>query len=253
MRTFDPRQILGIIGGSGVAAGAEIVSRLERRLSLEGAFRDHHHPQVILFQATQAPSRSLFLEGRGESFLPAYTAVGKALAGAGATLLCMTCNTAHWHRGELEQAIGLPWVDALDETCRVFAERHPHVRRVGVLCSEGSRAVRLFETYFQRNLSVVPLFPSAEGQKAVTEAICSVKKGQHHLPDSADAHPGKLLVPVIQELLQQQVEAIVLGCCEISLALTPPMISHLGVPIVDTMDALVDACLERMALPSGGA
>ena len=54
--------MIGIIGGAGVAATNKLLELIENKLTKEGAFRDCHHPEMIIWQATQAPSRSLFLE-----------------------------------------------------------------------------------------------------------------------------------------------------------------------------------------------
>lgn len=89
-------KILGIIGGAGVAATNRMNEMIEERFTTAGAYRDAHHPQIITFQATQAPSEACFSRGRGESFVPAYIDAGKKLKVFGASMLCMACNTAHY-------------------------------------------------------------------------------------------------------------------------------------------------------------
>jgi hypothetical protein len=59
---------LEIIDGAGVAATNKILVMMENFFTQHGAFRDTHHPEVIVYYATQAPSRSLFLEGKGGLF-----------------------------------------------------------------------------------------------------------------------------------------------------------------------------------------
>ena len=71
---------------------------------------------MIVWQATQAPSRSLYLEGRGESFLPDYLSIGKKLKDCGCDTLCMCCNTAHFFIDELEECIKLPFINIIKET-----------------------------------------------------------------------------------------------------------------------------------------
>lgn len=98
--------IVGIIGGAGVAATNKLLEIIEIRLTKNGAFRDAHHPEMIVYQATQAPSRSMFLEGRGESFIDDYIRVGKKLKNAGAKKIAMCCNTAHFAIDEISSGIG---------------------------------------------------------------------------------------------------------------------------------------------------
>ena len=64
--------MLGIIGGNGVAATNRLLELIEEKYTRNGAFRDAHHPEMIVWQATQAPSRSMYLEGKGESFISDY-------------------------------------------------------------------------------------------------------------------------------------------------------------------------------------
>ena len=105
--------MIGVIGANGVAATNELLRLIEEAITRKGAFRDCHHPEMLVFQATQVPSRSMFLEGRGPSFIPQYTEIGKMMRQAGCTELCMCCNTAHFAVDELEKAIGLPFILSL--------------------------------------------------------------------------------------------------------------------------------------------
>ena len=71
--------MIGVIGGNGVAATNRLATLIEEKCVKAGAFRDAHHPEMIIWQATQVPSRSMYLEGRCESFIPGYVEVGKKL------------------------------------------------------------------------------------------------------------------------------------------------------------------------------
>lgn len=68
--------MLGIIGGNGVAATNRLLQIIEEKLTKSGAYRDAHHPEMIIWQATQAPSRSMYLEGRGPSWIDDYVEIG---------------------------------------------------------------------------------------------------------------------------------------------------------------------------------
>lgn len=47
--------MIGIIGGNGVAATNKLLQLIEEKITKNGAFRDCHHPEMIAWQATQAP------------------------------------------------------------------------------------------------------------------------------------------------------------------------------------------------------
>lgn len=107
--------MIGVIGGNGVAATNKLLQLIEEKYTRNGAFRDCHHPEMIIWQATQAPSRSMYLEGRGESFLEDYIRIGKRMKSCGCDTLCMCCNTAHYFVSQLEESIGIKFINILEE------------------------------------------------------------------------------------------------------------------------------------------
>ena len=86
--------MIGVIGGNGVAATNRLCQLVEEKITRNGAFRDAHHPEMIIWQATQAPSRSMYLEGRGPSWIEDYVEIGRKLKACGCSKLCMCCNTS---------------------------------------------------------------------------------------------------------------------------------------------------------------
>ena len=106
--------MIGVIGGNGVAATNKLCQLIEEKLTKNGAFRDAHHPEMLIWQATKAPSRSMYLEGRGPSWIEDYVEIGKKLKACGCTKLCMCCNTAHYAIELLQEQIGLPFYNLLD-------------------------------------------------------------------------------------------------------------------------------------------
>lgn len=112
--------MIGVIGGNGVAATNKLCQLIEEKCTRGGAFRDCHHPEMIVWQATQAPSRSMYLEGRGESFLYDYIRIGKHLKDCGCDTLCMCCNTAHYFIDELKDGIGIEFINILEEVTKAI-------------------------------------------------------------------------------------------------------------------------------------
>jgi aspartate racemase len=124
--------MIGVIGGNGVAATNKLCQLIEEKMVMEGAYRDAHHPEIIIWQATQAPSRSMYLEGRGPSWIEDYVGIGKKLKECGCTELCMFCNTAHYAVNLIEKEIGLPFINLLSlvaEQCFSLG-----VKRIGMMC-----------------------------------------------------------------------------------------------------------------------
>lgn len=233
--------MIGVIGGNGVAATNRLCVLVEEKMTKNGAFRDAHHPEMIIWQATQVPSRSMFLEGRGESFIPGYVDVGRKLKACGCTELCMCCNTAHYAINELEEQIGLPFINLLAEVAsecnRIGA------KRIGMICSDGLRKIGLYDNYFNAANSEMKLvYPSEEMQKIVTLGICNAKNNKRNDPNDEE-YPEKLFSKVCSSLLTQGVDCIVGGCTDINAVFSPNYWDR--VDYVDSLAVLANTIIRR--------
>jgi aspartate racemase len=216
--------MIGVIGGNGVAATNRLCYLIEDKVTKKGAFRDAHHPEMIVWQATQVPSRSMYLEGRGESFIPGYVEIGRKLKACGCTSLCMCCNTAHYAINELQEQIGLPFINLLEEVAKE-ANRNG-VKRIGMMCSDGLRRIKLYDKWFEKvNTEMHLVYPNEEMQKLVTKGICNAKNTTRF--DSTNVeYPGKLFSKVCEHLISQGVDCIVGGCTDISAVFCPSVVSN---------------------------
>lgn len=233
--------MIGVIGGNGVAATNRLCQLVEMKMTENGAFRDAHHPEMIIWQATQVPSRSMYLEGRGESFIPGYVDVGRKLKACGCTKLCMCCNTAHYAIKELEEQIGLPFINLLAE---VAAEcNRKGVKRIGMMCSDGLRKIGLYDKYFAAaNAEMRLVYPNEEMQKLVTLGICNAKNIKRNDPNNEE-YPEKLFSMVCDSLIKQDVDCIVGGCTDINAVFCPN--EWRGVKYVDSLSVLANTIYDH--------
>lgn len=208
--------MIGIIGGNGVAATNKLCALIEEQLTRNGAFRDAHHPEMVIYQATQAPSRSMYLEGRGPSWIEDYVNVGMKLKNCGCDELCMCCNTAHYAVDELSEKIGIKFINLLDLVA-IYCQKL-NVKKVGMMCSDGLRKVGLYEKRFAIYAPKVEfVYPDEENQKYVTMGICGAKnKIRFEDPRTTDEHPFNCFTKVCNHLTDEKgVDAIVAGCTDI--------------------------------------
>jgi len=206
--------MIGVIGGNGVAATNRLCVLVEEMTTQAGAYRDAHHPEMIIWQATQVPSRSMYLEGHGESFIPGYVEVGKKLKACGCTKLCMCCNTAHYAIGLLEEEIGLPFINLLEEVAKEVNTLG--ARRIGMMCSDGLRSIRLYDKYFEKiNPQMKLVYPSDDMQKFVTRGICNSKSVKRFTNLSNSDNPNHCFSLVCDYLMEKDVDCIVAGCTDI--------------------------------------
>lgn len=215
--------MIGVIGGNGVAATNKLCLLVEETLTQKGAFRDAHHPEMLIWQATQAPSRSMYLEGRGPSWIEDYVEIGKKLKACGCSELCMCCNTAHYAIDELEEKIGLKFINLLD---LVAVRCHKlRVKKVGMMCSDGLRKVGLYEKRFAIYAPEIKfVYPEETMQKMVTRGICNAKNNIRFTDSHQEEfHPYNCFNKVCEHLHEEKcVDCIVAGCTDICNVYYPP-------------------------------
>ena len=230
--------IVGVIGGAGVAATNKLLELIEVRKTTEGAFRDIHHPEMIVYQATQAPSRSMFLEGKGPSFIEDYISIGNKLKNSGADVLCMCCNTAHYALPILQDAIKIPFINVIEEvakTCKLTGKL-----RFGLVASDGCRKGLVYENAFK---AIFPnaqfIYPDDSVQKQITKGICNIKNTHRFDAPESEEQPSYIFENVYNHLMLKGAEIVITGCTDIRVDYKS---SHENV--VDSLEVLANKIVE---------
>ncbi len=236
--------MIGIIGGNGVAATNRLLTLIEEKITQNGAIRDCQHPEMIIWQATKAPSRSMYLEGRGPSWIENYIEIGKKLKSCGCTKLAMCCNTAHYAIDELQEKIGLPFFNLLEMVAIKCSKEG--LEKVGLMCTDGLRKVGLYEKYFKTFAPEIELvYPDDEYQKLVTLGICNAKN-KIRFGDAAivEEHPYNIILKVCKHLKsEKKVDGIIAGCTDISNVFYPKNDETFSVNYIDSLEVLADTII----------
>lgn len=240
------KNIIGVIGGAGVAATNKLNCIIEEHFTKHGAYRDSHHPEIISYQAVNVPSRSMFLEGKGESFIPGYIHIGNQLKAAGANLLCMSCNTAHYAIDNLQSEIGLPFINMVELVVKQVME-FDSIKRVGLIASEGCLLGNVYEKYFVKHLpNTKIIYPNQVFQKEVTKGICNIKNSNRFLNNDHPDRPKNIFKKVCSHLLDSGAEIIISGCTDISVDFVPTDFDE-G-KIIDSLIVLSDSIIKETNL-----
>lgn len=237
-RTRRSRQTktVGVLGGMGPEAALEFCKRLMQRTP--GVRREQDHLRVLLDNNAKIPDRTAALCGRGPSPAPEAIRSARALERAGARLIAIPCNTVHCWYGQIRRAVRAPVIHLIEVTVDAALKRARFSRRpirIGVLATDGTLRARLYEQALNRR-GAEALVPEARDQAAVMRAIHGIKLGRG--VKTAEATVRR----IGQKLVRRGASAVVLGCTEVSLALSD---GDLSVPVVDSLDALVDETLRR--------
>jgi aspartate racemase len=206
---------------------------------------DPQHIPVVMVADTQIPLRIPAWEGRGPSPLPALIKAAQQCVGAGATVLAMPCNTAHFWFEELVAALprNVQFLHIADETVRCLPQALPQemspgmsqARRIALAGTHVTLAMKLYQQAAQRlGMNADWLLPSEDEQALITAVIADVKAG---CIDQAVAHFNS----AVQALEQRGAEAVILGCTEL------PVIAQSvasRVRLIDATDCLARACVQ---------
>lgn len=196
---------LGIIGGLGPMATAYFLQLL---IQMSDAGTDQEHMDTLIYSMPSIPDRTRYIIGESEENpVPRMVYCGKKLKEIGAGILAIPCITAHYFHEELEEKIGLPIINAIDETALCLEEEK--ISRVGIMATDGTIKSGLFQkTLEKRGIEVI--LPDEEKQKNVMHIIYKeVKAGK-----SADL---ERFYQVSDELSGKGAEAVLLACTELSL------------------------------------
>lgn len=228
--------MLGVLGGMGPLATADFFHKL---LHATPAVRDEDHIPVLIHSVPQIPSRPAAILHGSTSPLPALVAARDRLLAAGATLLAMPCNTAHHWHAELA-AIETPFPHIADA---VAFELPAQTTRVGIIATAATLAARIYAARLDARLEW--LAPDAVTyERAVQPGIDAVKR-------NAAADGGRLLVPVVGELLERGASCVVLACTEVPVALDA-VASPLRQHCIDSTAALARTCVRLWQQRSRG-
>jgi aspartate racemase len=229
----------------GPESGVALVNSIVRQTS---AASDQQHLSTILASLpAYIPDRTLFLEGKEEQNPAFHVArIIRLLENSGASLIGIACNTCHVPPifdvilDELRQVKSKAHLLHMPlETCKVISERYPHVKRVGVMSTNGSYKAGMY-TQLLLQMGYEPVVPASSFQDAVIhrmiyDPIIGIKANAGKPTQQA----LQLADCAMRYFRKSKADVVILGCTELSLALNhgpdPDMI------LVDSTDALARA------------
>ncbi|HLZ75088.1 aspartate/glutamate racemase family protein [Phenylobacterium sp.] len=214
--------VLGVLGGMGPAATLVFLNQVHAFTPAKG---DADHIRILMDLNPKVPDRNTLGPAAGATLAE----MAGALAGAGAEVLAMPCNTAHAHAGLIQRASGLPLIDLIETGAS--AARDLGARRVGVLGTKG--ALRLYREYLAAQaMGLVSLEPERQDEFMVT--IYKIKGG--------DLGPAvrKEMAGYAADLVAAGAEAVVAGCTEAPLVLDAKDVRG---PLIDPGELLARRCV----------
>jgi len=221
---------IGVLGGMGPWATLDF---FEKILRLTPAKTDQEHLRVIIDNNPKIPDRSPAIVGTGEDPTPALVAGARTLQQAGADVIVIPCNTAHYFYERVQNAVSIPVLHIMEEVAATAREEVPTARVLGILATAAAISSGLYaRACARRGIEVVN--PDPSGQQVVNRAIYGVKGGQMGPEITAG------LKKIADGLVGRGAQALVLGCTELPFVLKP---QDVRVPLLDSNQILARAAV----------
>jgi aspartate racemase len=232
----DP-PLIGILGGMGTAAGIHFQNLFFQVCNANGIHGDQDYPEWLYFNASKAPDRTEALLGNGPSPEEYLVQRLQKMKAAGVDLVVAVCNTVHSFYTPVYGKVPIPWIDLQDETARKIV--HDGYTSVSLMSTEGTLRSGLFRNAIASlQIDYHEPQPASEMQRMITNAIYHPGYGIKYT--GAKVHPKALRM--LQEVVDGfEVDAIIMGCTELSLAK-----SHLksNAVLLDPMEIAAQACYD---------
>lgn len=242
-------KVIGIVGGMGPHSGMALFGEI---LNHSIADKDQDYLDTILMSFPKdIVDRSAYLNGESE-VNPAFNIVQVILKleVAGANVVGIACNTAHSPTiynvitSELEKSDSkVELVNMPEEVGKYINDNHSQVKKIGLMTTNGTYKSGVYKSVLKKKGFEV-IMPDSDFQKNVIhkmiyDPIFGIKKS----PVEIESRVHELMTQAIQFFTEQKVDAIILGCTELSLALKDNAIE--GVIVVHSTEILAKALVEK--------
>ena len=228
------KKTIGIIGGMGPLATCDLLRKI---IDVTDAACDQDHGHVLIDNNTNIPDRTAAILHGGQDPVPELAKSAGRLKEAGADVLIMPCNTAHYFYDRFAPAAGVPVLHMIRETAASLSRQGR--RCVGLLATDGTVQSGVYGDAFAQ-AGIDMLTPDAAGQQAVMDVIYKgVKAGNMQIDLTG-------FEKAMDDLLARGAEVLVLGCTELPVAFQEFGIDR---PNIDPTHVLASAAVRFAGAP----
>ncbi|QSP96364.1 aspartate/glutamate racemase family protein [Marinobacter salinisoli] len=213
---------IGLIGGMSWESTASYY-RVMNEL-VKSALGGLHSARVLLNSLDFAPLEVMQREGNWDGIAEELAQAAGRLEQGGADFILMGTNTMHRVFSEVEQSVRVPVLHIADATAEVLLAEG--VRRVGLLGTSFTMEQSFYKGRLAARHGLEVLTPEPADRKLVHGIIFQELCQGRIREESRQQYLG-----IMERLTESGAEAIVLGCTEIGLLVTP---DDTDIPLYDT-------------------
>ncbi len=234
------RRTLGVLGGLGPMSSVYFYEMLTSHTKAE---RDSQHINIILSSRADTPDRTEFILGRSQDNpLPVMQTEMARLFSAGADIIAIPCNTAHYFYDALSASVSVPVINTIRQTS-LFCHRGGF-SRVGVLATEGTIKSRAYADVLE-SARIECVCPSEAAQAVLSDIIYNQIKSGREVDTAA-------FLSVCDGLWQSGCERLILGCTELSLIKRAGALGEHSERFIDSLEVLACSAIKMCgAQPCG--
>lgn len=221
---------IGLIGGMSWESSAEYYRFINQQV------RDQLGPlrsaQLLMYSVDFGPVEQAQHAGRWDDAAAILVDAARRLEAGGAECVVLCTNTMHKVAGQIQDAIGIPFLHIADPTGQAAVEAG--TLKVGLL----GTAFTMEQDFLKDRLAAMGLtvlVPEVEERQAVHRIIYD-----ELCVGVVSSASRKVYQQVIESLTARGAQAIILGCTEITLLIKP---EHSALPLLDTTELHAQAAV----------
>ncbi len=198
------RKVLGIIGGMGPMATADLFIKI---IEMTDAACDSEHLHILIDNNTDIPDRTKSILSGSSAPLEYLSESAQRLCAQGADVLVVPCHTSHYFYDELQASCPVPIINMLSELKK--QAQQSGCKKLGLLATDGVVQSGVYDRAFSGS-GIELVYPEPDGQAKLMRLIYEqIKAGRPAEPE--------LLNESLEKMASQGAEAFILGCTELPL------------------------------------
>ena len=208
-------------------------------VKMVNARNDQDHIEIFIHNNTNVPDRTKAILYGGPSPLDELIRSARILEQMGADILIVPCMTSHYFLKDMQKAIEIPIINAIEETVTFISNNYNKIRSAGILASSGTIKSNLFQRRLSDN-DIIPMVPSDDAQDNLVMASIYGEKGIK--AGFVTWQTRDQLIKACDLLIKKGAGLIIAGCTEIPLAISQ---KDIHVPYIDVMEILSRVAIRK--------
>lgn len=198
---------VGILGGMGPMATVDLFTKI---IECTPASADQDHLKILVYNNPQIPSRIKAILDGTESPREELIQSAQLLENAGADLIAMPCNTAHYWYQDIQNAVKIKVINMIENAADVIKAQEAN-DKIMLFATAATVKTKLYQDVFSaKNIRLQ--VPITEEQEIIARAIDETKAGK------INNNPYLTRIEdTIAKYQQVEISSFIAGCTEIPL------------------------------------